>query len=173
MTRLSDLAAELKADYGRIAGGGEILQWTEKRRRGDIAVDAVGRGLDKLLGRKIPSGAFYSARVNLAPNPDDAANYKTIGGIHYVPTAPYTNPVGYSDGLMRLADNVENKQEVLSITFRIGIPPKGFMAVHGDGLLRGPRVEIKKGRVFEERPKPSLYDELSALMSGQAPKDWA
>lgn len=169
---LEALAKRLGADYGRIVGGGELLQFTEKKRRGEIAYDATARGLLRLRGVSLPSGAHFSARVNLAPRDEDADNYKKIGGVSEVPTMPYANGVAFSEGILRLADNVEAKQRVLSVTFRIGIPPKGFLAVHGDGLLRGPRVELQKGRVYEERSKPALYDELSALMSGKAPEGW-
>lgn len=151
--KLKGLAIALQAEYGELPGGGEIAEYLVKRLPGEIAIDAAGRALDRLKGVQLPEGAFYSARVNLAPHPDDEANYKSLNGFSEVPTAPYKNPVSFGTGLMRLADNVENKQEVLSVAIRLAIPPRGFFAVHGDGLMAGPRMALYEGEVYLEGPR--------------------
>lgn len=149
---LEALAARLGAEHGYIGGGGELLEYTVPKGPGMIGADAAGKALDRLVGVKLPSGAFYSARVNLRPNPSDEANYKSLNGKSEIPTSPYVNPAAFGSGLMRLADIVEAKQRVLSFTIRIGIPPRGFLAIHGDGLLAGPRVALVGSEVYQEQP---------------------
>src|SRR5678815_4337494 len=109
---LEKLAKELRAEeHGYMARGGELLEYTVHVAKGDIPVDAAAEALDRLTGHKLPRGAFYSARVNLMPHPDDEQNYKTLSGYYEVPTDAYRNGTAFASSLQRLTDNVAAKQK--------------------------------------------------------------
>lgn len=140
------------SEYGTMPGNGEILEYTVKVGR-DEPVDAAAAALERLNAVNIPPDAWLSARVNLAPHPDDEANYKSLNGMSMVPTDPYKNPLHFADSLLRLTDNVANKQTVLSVTIRLAIAPRGFFAMHGAGLMGGPRTALSEGSVYVEGPR--------------------
>lgn len=185
---LESLARQLSATHGYMAGRGELLEYTVPASGPPIR--AAGKALDRLSGISLPPDAWLSARVNLAPHPDDAENYKTLNGMSEVPTNPYKSPSAFADGLLLLTDNVSNKQRVLSITIRVAIPPRGFMAMHGDGLMAGPRVALEGRQVYEELPgggakrvtvrrvrkaktRRLFLSEMAALARGEKPASWS
>lgn len=144
---LERLAALSGAAHGYLPRGGEILELTEPRRRGESGIDAAARLLERFRPYRdlVPSHAWYSGSV-AASVPDSVRdNYKTVDGMASIPTAPYSprNAAEFAAGFLRVVDNVDNARHVEGARLRIGIPPKGFYAVHGDGLLAGPRVIIE------------------------------
>lgn len=151
---LERLAALAGAAHGYLPRGGEILELTERRHKGESAIDAAARLLECFSPYRglVPSNAWYSGSVAASVDEFARDRYKTVDGMAVVPTAPYAprNAAEFTNGFLRIVDNVESAQRVVGVKLRIGIPPKGFYAVHGDGLLAGPRVNI-------EGDPPHLY----------------
>lgn len=171
---LEAMARAMSAEHGYMVGKGEIVEFVVPVQSGEIPADAAARGLDRLnLGGELPKGAWYSARVNLEPHRDDAENYKSLNGFSEVPTDPYKNGVAFSESLLRLTDNVAAKQKVISVAFRVAIPPQGFFAMHGDGLLKGPRVALVAGNVYQEGPKGGAKKVTQKRYGyGEHPRSW-
>lgn len=175
---LKDLAADLGALHARIARrGGEIVEYRVKRAVGprgkpERFIDTASRAVEQLRGHKIPADAWLSCRIELTPDQDARSNYKVMQGRHYVPSNAFKaqSKAAYAAAVMRLADMIEKTQGGDSVVIRVATPPPGFMAVHGDGLLGGDRIELVQSRVKPLPPKRRVGAKAPRKRAKPAPR---
>lgn len=146
--RLAAFASATDSAYAPLVTGkgGEVAEYRVRRNEGESPKKTLARALAilSLNTGSIPPDAWLSARVELAPDPDDAKNYKSMGGARYVPSMPYAprSLAEYKAGVARIVQFVGDAQPVTAVVIRVGIAPPGFLAMSGDGIVGGTRVAV-------------------------------